>query len=121
MKSPMRLVITCLLGLFGLIGCVSQVYQPGSSDNPFNRIKLGQSYGDMVREIGNPDQSRSDDRTDKEAVLMFAPVWCLVEAAGDLNPSSVQVYTYNRWGTVTIGNNRIMRIEAKEASGQNKS
>lgn len=118
MKSLMRL--TCLLGLFCLAGCVSQVYQPGSSDNPFNRIKLGQGYGDMVRELGKPDQSRSEDRTGSETAILYIPVWNLVEAVGDFNPSAVQIYTYNRWGTVMIGNNRIMRIEAKEAAAKRK-
>jgi hypothetical protein len=103
-------VIACCL----LASCVSQVYQPGAADNPFNRLKLGQGYGDMVRELGKPDDSRTEDRTGQETAVLFVPGWNLVEAAGDFNPSTIQIYTYKKWGTITIGNNRIIRIEAKK-------
>jgi hypothetical protein len=117
MKLLMNLGRYAMLGICCLAGCVSQVYQPGSADNPFNRLKLGQGYGDMVRELGKPDRSCSQDRSGQEAAVLLVPGWNLVESAGDINPSSTQVYSYDRWGTITIGNNRILRIEAKESAG----
>lgn len=117
MKSLVKLATSALLGACCMVGCVSRVYQPGPADNPLNRLKLGQGYGDMVRELGKPDHSRAQDRSGQETMILFVPGWNLVESAGDFNPSSTQIYSYDRWGTVTIGNNRIIRIEAKEPAG----
>lgn len=120
MMFRIRMGIAGLLAAFWLVGCVSQVYQPGSSGHPFNKLKLGQGYGDMVRELGKPSHSHAEDRTGQETAILFVPGWNLVESAGDFNPSSVQVYAYDRLGTITIGNNRILRIEAQEPSGSRK-
>lgn len=116
MKSVLCRILPALAGLFGLVACVSKVYQPGPADSPLHRLKLGESYGDMVRVLGTPDSSRAEDRSGEETALLFVPGWNLVESAGDMNPSSIQVYTYDRWGTVTIGNNRIIRIEGNQPS-----
>jgi hypothetical protein len=113
MKSLILMVLPLVAGLVGVIGCVTQTYRPGSADNPFNRLKLGQTYGDMVRVLGDPDRSQAEDRTGKEAALGQVPVWGLVEAVGDMNPSAVQIYTYDKWGTIAVGNNKIIRIEGK--------
>jgi len=97
-----------------LIGCVSHVYKPGASDNQLNQIKLGQTYGDMVRILGDPDHSRSENRMAQETIILFIPLWDIVEWLGDFNPSMMQIYTYDRFGTITIdNNNHIIRIEAK--------
>ncbi|MGR9072042.1 MAG: hypothetical protein ACU833_03140 [Gammaproteobacteria bacterium] len=49
----------------------------------------------------------------KEVAIIFVPIWNIVEAIGDFNPSMIQVYTYNQWGTVTIdNNNHVIRVEA---------
>lgn len=96
-----------------LAGCVSHVYQPGLPDNPLRQLQLGQTYGDMIKVMGEPDHSRSEDRRGTEATLLMIPVWNFVELAGDFNPSAVQIYTYDRWGKVTVDDhNRIIRIEA---------
>lgn len=97
-----------------LSGCVAHVYNPGVADNPFHRLQLGQTYGDMVRVLGNPDHGRTEDRSGQETGILFVPLWGLVEAVGDFNPSTLQVYTYDKWGTITIdNNNRIVRIESR--------
>ena len=97
-----------------LLGCVSHVYKPGLADNPFHKVKLGQTYGDMVRILGEPDSSRSEDRMAQETVILFIPLWNFAEWLGDFNPSMMQVYTYNRYGTITVdNNNHIIRVEAK--------
>ena len=117
-NGTMRLGMLALLAQFGLLGCVSHVYQPGSAENPFNQLKLGQSYGDMVRILGKPDHSRTEDRMGQETVTLFIPGWNIVESIGDFNPSMLQIYTYDQWGTVTAdNNNHIISIEAKEKTG----
>ena len=104
---------TTLFALALLAGCVSSSYNPGEPKNPFNQLQLGQSYSDMVRVLGPPDHSQSDDRRTEETVLLFVPIWNLAEAAGNFNPSTLQTYTYNRFGKITIGDdNKIIRIEA---------
>jgi hypothetical protein len=113
MKEIARFVIMASLVQFLLIGCVSHVYKPGASDNPLNQVKLGQTYGDMVRILGEPDHSLTEDRMTEETIILFIPLWGIVELIGDFNPSMMQVYTYDRLGTVTVdNNNHIIRIEA---------
>lgn len=100
--------------------CVSHSVTRGSETNPMNQLKLGQTYGDMVKLLGLPDHSSSEDRSAEEMAILFLPVWGIVEAVGDFNPSMLQIYTYKKWGTVTVNNNnRIIRIDAKRA-GQDK-
>lgn len=95
-------------------GCVSHIYAPGTIDNPLHAISLGQTYDDMIRVMGEPDHSHCESRMGEETFILFIPLWNIIEAAGDFNPSAIQVYTYDRWGTVTIdNNNRIIRIEGK--------
>lgn len=97
-----------------LVGCVTPVYKPGAIGNPLNNLKLGQTYSEMTKVLGEPDQSRAENRTAEETAILFVPVWNIVESIGDYNPSSIQIYTYTQWGTVTIdNNNHIIRIEAK--------
>lgn len=96
-----------------LSGCVSQLYKPGAPENPLNRLALGQSYGDMVRIMGEPDHGTSEDRMGIETLLLFIPVWGFVEWIGDFNPSMMQIYRYDQWGVVTVDNNHIIRVEAK--------
>ncbi len=118
MSRTLRLGMSALLVQFGLFGCASPVYRPGSADNPFNQLKLGQTYGDMVRIIGKPDRSHTEDRMGQETVILLIPGWNIVESIGDFNPSMAQIYTYDQWGTVTIdNNNHIISIEAKEKTG----
>jgi len=94
-----------------LAGCVTQVYRPGSADNPLNHLKLGQSYGDMVRALGVPSHSESEDRSGKTMATAVIPV---VGLAAIASPTSLQIYRYDHIGTVTIDNdNRIVRIEAE--------
>lgn len=113
MKDITRFAILAIMVQSLLIGCVSHVYKPGASDNLFNQIKLGQTYGDMVKILGEPDHSRSESRMGLETVILFIPLWGIVEWLGDFNPSMMQVYTYDRLGTVTVdNNNHIIRIEA---------
>lgn len=105
-----------LIGLL-LVACVSHVYKPGAAENPLNHIKLYQTYGDMVRILGEPDGSQSQDRMGMETFILFMPVWNIIESIGDFNPSTIQVYRYDRWGTVTVDNeNHIIRIEGKRTS-----
>ena len=95
-------------------GCVSHIYQPGAADNPMHQLQLGQTYGDMERVLGKPDRGHTEDLSGGELALLFLPGWNLVEAAADFHPSALQIYTYDRWGTVTVDNdNHIIRIEAK--------
>lgn len=109
-KAVLLLLSVALL----LSGCVAHVYTPGGADHPFHQLQLGQTYSDMVRVLGNPDHSRTEDRTGHEVGILFVPLWGLVEAVGDFNPSAIQVYTYDKWGTITIdNNNRIIRIESR--------
>lgn len=113
-KRLRRALLTTLGAACLLSACVPHTYQPGLADNPLHQLQLGQSYGDMVRVLGEPDQSRSEDRSGKEAVLLFIPGWNLVEWFADFNPSSLQIYTYMQYGTVTIDDsNRIIRVEAR--------
>ena len=94
-----------------LAGCVTQVYRPGSADNPLNRLKLGQSYGDMVRVLGVPNHSESEDRSGKTMATAVIPV---VGLAAIASPTSLQIYRYEHIGMITIDNdNRIVRIEAE--------
>jgi len=96
-----------------LIGCVTPIYKPGAPNNPINKLKLGQTYNDMVKTLGNPDQSRSENRMTQEVIVLFIPIWNIVEWIGDFNPSMMQVYSYRQWGSVTIdNNNHIIRVEA---------
>lgn len=114
--SGNRQAILLLLSVALLLsGCVAHVYIPGRADNPFHQLQLGQTYNDMVRVVGNPDHSQTEDRAGHEAGILFVPLWNLVEAVGDFNPSTMQVYTYEKWGTITIdNNNRIIRIESRQ-------
>jgi len=113
MKENARFAILAILAQALLIGCVSHAYKPGASDNPLNQVKLGQTYGDMVRILGEPDHSRAEDRMGLEILIAFIPLWDIVEWLGDFNPSMMQVYTYDRLGTITVdNNNHIIRIEA---------
>lgn len=102
------------LSLALLTACVSPLYKPGAANNPLNQLKLGQTYNDMVQVLGEPNQSLSENRVAQEAIILFIPLWNIVEAIGDYNPSKMQKYTYTQWGTVSIdNNNHIIRIEAK--------
>jgi hypothetical protein len=95
-------------------GCASHCYRPGEADNPFHRIQLGQTYGDMESLLGRPDVSRTEDQLTEEAILMFVPVWDLIELVADFHPSALHVYTYRQWGDVTINDkNHIIRVEAR--------
>jgi hypothetical protein len=110
----LHLAFCATLFLVFLAGCVTPVYKQGAVDNPLNSLKLGQTYNDMVKALGEPKQSRSEDRMTEETIILFIPLWNIVESIGDFNPSTIQIYTYNPWGTVTIdNNNHIIRIEAK--------
>lgn len=94
-----------------LASCVTQVYRPGSADNPLNHLKLGQSYGEMVKALGVPSHSESEDRTGKTMATAVIPVVGLASIA---SPTSLQIYRYDHIGTITIDNdNRIVRIEAE--------
>ncbi len=101
--------MTIAIGL--MAGCVSEVYRPGSSDSALNRIKLGQSYGDMVKVLGPPSESASQDRSRQTLALGAIPIVGLASIA---SPTSLQVYHYAHLGTVTIdNNNRIIRVESE--------
>jgi hypothetical protein len=114
MKESARFTILAILVQSLLIGCVSHVYKPGAPDNKLNQVKLGQTYGEMVRILGEPNHSSSEDRMSQETIILFIPLWNIVEWIGDFNPSMMQVYTYDHFGTITVDNdNRIIRIEAK--------
>ena len=114
MNKFLNLAFRATLFLVLLAGCVTPVYKQGAIDNPLNRLKLGQTYSDMVKVLGEPDQSRSEDRMAEETIILFIPLWNIAESIWDFNPSMIQIYTYNRWGTVTIdNNNHIIRVEAK--------
>jgi len=115
MKSSVRQAICCVVAAGVLAGCVPKVYRPGSAESPLNRIKLGQSYGDMVNALGPPSESVSQDRSNKTFATAMIPVYGLVDVVSNHNPSSVQSYHYEHVGTVTIDNdNRIIRVEAGE-------
>ena len=112
MNNYKHLILYIMLLSF-LIGCVSHVYKQGAVDNPLNNLKLGQTYNDMVKLLGEPSKSTSENRVAEETAILFIPLWNLVESIWDFNPSTIQIYTYNKWGTVTIdNNNHIIRIEA---------
>jgi hypothetical protein len=114
LNTLLYLAFRTTLFLALLAGCVPTVYKQGTVDNPLNHLKLGQTYNDMVKVLGEPSQSRSEDRMTEETIILFIPLWNIVESIGDFNPSSIQIYTYNQWGMVTIdNNNHIIRIEAK--------
>lgn len=114
MNKFLNLGFCITLLLLFLTGCVTSVYKPGAVDNPLNQLKLGQTYNDMVKALGEPNHSRTEDRMAEETIIFFIPLWDIVESIGDFNPSMIQIYTYDQWGTVTIdNNNRIIRIEAK--------
>jgi len=94
-----------------MTSCVTEVYHPGAPDNPLNRIKLGQSYGDMVKTLGPPNESASQDRTRETVAESLIPIVGLASIA---SPTSLQIYHYAHLGTVTIdNNNRIIRVEAE--------
>jgi len=108
-----RYLFCCFVAAGLLAGCVSKIYRPGAPDSPLNRIQLGQSYGDMVKALGPPSQSLSQDRSGKTFATSMIPIYGLVDIASNHNPSSVQAYHYDHIGTVTIDNdNRIIRVEA---------
>ena len=68
----------------------------------------------MVKILGDPDQSQREDRMGIETLILLLPLWGLVELAADFNPSMMQIYTYNKWGAVTVDNyNHVIRVEAK--------
>ena len=114
MNKRLKLNIVIVVLLVFLNGCITSVYKPGAKDNPFNNIKLGQTYYDMVKVLGEPNHSRMEDRMVEETIILFIPLWGILEAIGDFNPSMLQIYTYDQWGTITIdNNNHIIRIEAK--------
>jgi hypothetical protein len=114
LNTFLNLAFRTTLFLVLLAGCVPTVYKQGTVGNSLNQLKLGQNYKDMVKILGEPNQSRSEDRMTEETIILFVPLWNIVESIGDFNPSSIQIYTYNQWGTVTIdNNNHIIRIEAK--------
>lgn len=96
----------------GLVaGCVTEVYRPGLSDNPLNRVKLGQSYSDMVKALGPPSESASQDRSRQTFATAMIPI---VGIASIASPTSLQIYHYSNLGTITIdNNNRIIRVEAE--------
>lgn len=113
MSKFLHLALCAMLSIV-LAGCVTPVYKQGASNNPLNNLKLGQTYNDMVKALGEPNQSRTEDRMTEETIILFIPLWNIVESIGDFNPSMIQIYTYNEWGTVTIdNNNHIVRVEAK--------
>jgi hypothetical protein len=115
MTTRARHLIGCLVAAGLLAGCVTKVYRPGAPDNPLNRIKLGETYDDMVKMLGPPSQSVSQDRSNKVAAAAMIPIYGLVDIASNHNPSSVQSYHYDHIGTVTIDNDdRIIRVEADE-------
>src|SRR5882672_6967364 len=91
MSGNTQSVVFVLLA-YSLFGCVSHIYNPGIADSPLHQLKLGQNYSDMVRVLGKPDHGRTEDRTGQEVGILFIPVWNLVEAVGDFNPSMMQVY-----------------------------
>ncbi|MBT9097524.1 hypothetical protein KFZ76_07355 [Methylovulum psychrotolerans] len=114
MKGTLRIAILAILTQYLLIGCVSHIYKPGSTDNKLNQIKLGQTYGDMVKALGEPDHSSTENRMTEETIILFTPLWNIIEWIGDFNPSMIQIYIYDQLGTVTVdNNNHIIRIEAK--------
>jgi hypothetical protein len=96
------------------VGCVGKSYKPGTEDNRLNQLKLGQTYSDMVKVLGEPDRSRAENRMGLETLILFIPLWNIVESIGDFNPSMMHIYTYDRYGSVTIdNNNHIICVEAK--------
>jgi hypothetical protein len=113
MSTVLRILLS--LAAAGLLaGCVTKVYRPGPPESALNRLKLGQSYGDMVKVLGPPNQSVSQDRSNKTFAGGMIPIYGLVDIATNNNPSSVQSYHYDHVGTVTIDNdNRIIRVEAE--------
>lgn len=114
MKKIIKLAVTLSLIQIMLTACVTQLYKPGTEQNSLNQIKLGQTYGEMVNILGEPDHSRTEDRTAIETLLLFMPIWGFVELIADYNPSMMQVYNYDQWGTVTVdNNNHVIRVEAK--------
>lgn len=118
MKRALWLGMLVFLAQYCLFGCASRVYNPGSVDNPFNQLELGQTYNDMIRILGKPDHSHTEDRMGQETAILFIPVLNLVELVGDFNPSMAHIYTYDRWGTVTVdNNNHIISIKANEKMG----
>lgn len=116
MKRNMRRIGKAALLALAIVesACVSTEYNPGGQDNPLHQLHIGQSYGDMVHVLGKPDHSAGHDLTAGETASLLAPIWGLVELVGDYHPSSLQVYTYDCCGTVSIDNrNYIRKIEAK--------
>lgn len=114
MKTCRPVVLGWVLVLSVLAAaCATRTYQPGAAGSPLHRLQLGQSYGDMVAALGEPDQSHSGDRSGAELAAVLVPGLGLVEMAGDFNPESIQTYTYHRCGTVTIANGKIIRVEAQ--------
>lgn len=108
-SNPRLVAVVIATGL--MAGCVTEVYRPGSPENPLSRIKLGQSYGDMVKALGTPSESASQDRSRQTFATAMIPIVGLASIA---SPTSLQVYHYDNVGTVTIdNNNRIIRVEAE--------
>lgn len=113
----MRMSFVCISCQLFLAGCISHVYSPGPAECPLNQIRLGQNYGDMVSVLGEPDHSITEDLMGQElAILLLIPGWNLIEAFADFHPSALSVYTYYRWGTVTIDDrSRIIRVQSSQA------
>ena len=112
MMTRQNMWLAAVLVATGLMtGCVSEIYHPGASDSPLNRVKLGQSYGDMVKALGLPSESVSEDRSSQTFAVAMIPVVGLASLA---SPTSLQIYHYEHLGKVTIdNNNRIIRVEAE--------
>jgi hypothetical protein len=117
MPLKMIFIIIRFLPIFLLIGCVTKTFHPGPSECPLNKIHLGDTYRDMDRVLGKPDRSQTVDRMGEELMILFIPIWNLIEVFGDFNPSCIYIYSYDRWGDVYIDNkNKIFRVEYKPKS-----
>ncbi len=93
---------------------VTHICRPGAPDSRLHQLTLGQTYGNMVSVLGEPTHSRSENRLGLETFILFIPGWDIAESIWDFNPSTIQVYTYDRVGVVTVDkNNHIIRIEAQ--------
>jgi len=111
MKVWMLWGLPLMLAILGLTGCATQSAQSSPPGHPFRQLKKGQTYGDMVRALGEPDSSQAVRKDGEEVALSYIPVWGLVEAIGDMHPQSVEVYTYTGVGKVTVANNEIYRLK----------
>lgn len=109
--TPSVCIAAAVIAASLIAGCVAEVYRPGAPDSLLNRIKLGQSYGDMIRTLGPPNESASQDRSSQTFAIAVIPVVGLASIA---SPTSLQTYHYEHLGTITIdNNNRIIRVEAE--------